>query len=108
MYVSWSELTEMEWMWYACAFWYTLRGTAVMMLSWCVIRGRRRCEADGGAGMFVSDTTRSWRSNTFQSLIVLSAARAMSVRGRGRDAGARGTDRWWRAGSAPRSGACTT
>lgn len=42
MYVSPSELTETELMWYACAFAYTFLGTAATIVSWYVMRGRRR------------------------------------------------------------------
>lgn len=79
MYVSWSELTEIEWIWYACAFEYTFRGIAAMMLSCCVIRGSRKlCDIVGGGNgrwpscKLDSDTTRNDFSNTFHNLIVLS------------------------------------
>ena len=78
----------MEWMWYACALEYTLRGTAAMMLSCWVMRGSLRCWVDMGDGndlwpsrRLLSETTRSCFSNTFHSLIVL------SVRGRGWEGG---------------------
>lgn len=79
MYVSWSELTEIELMWYACALAYTLRGTAAVMESCVVMRGKRRgCDAPTAppAGYpsewLFSATTLICLSNTFHSLIVLS------------------------------------
>lgn len=49
MYVSPSELIEIELMWYACALAYTLRGTAATIVSWYVMRGRRRYGAPFGS-----------------------------------------------------------
>lgn len=92
-YVSWSELTEIEWMWYACAFAYTFRGTAAMMLSCTDMRGSRRFCWTIGAGSdlwpsrrLLSDTTRNDFSNTFHSLIVLSEDRRYGHMGYGGDA----------------------
>lgn len=101
MYVSPSELMLIELIWYACAFAYTLRGTAATTVSWYVIRGRRKmgvpfavvvgrdvdasgsgAESGGGDGgcppesatdPLFSATTLTDFSNTFHSLIVLSA-----------------------------------
>lgn len=79
MYVSWSELTEMEWIWYAWALEYTFLGTAATMLSCCCMRGNLSwAGCVGGATgrwpsrRFDSETTRNDFSNTFHSLIVLS------------------------------------
>lgn len=51
MYVSPSLLIEIELMWYACAFAYTLRGTAATIVSWYVILGSLRygigCPVEG-------------------------------------------------------------
>jgi hypothetical protein len=48
MYVSPSELREIELIWYACALAYTFRGTAATILSWKAMRGKRRFEGGGG------------------------------------------------------------
>jgi len=120
MYVSPSELIEIELMWYACALAYTLRGTAATIVSWYVMRGRRRYGAPFGsrpspflspppeppsdderpgtaappgggddgalppaaAELLFSATTLSDFSNTFHSLIVLSAGGACATSAR--------------------------
>ena len=108
MYVSPSEFMLIELMWYACAFAYTLRGTAATILSWKAMRGNRNwgvcpfsanvepfCargellgwksevlrepEDNDDADRLFSATTRSDFSKTFQSLMVLSAT-SMAVR----------------------------
>lgn len=96
MYVSPSEFTEMELMWYACALAYIFRGTAATIVSWCVSVGNRRlvplptrgsgggrregCTLPECAAIFrnpsverlFSATTFSDFSKTFHNLIVLS------------------------------------
>lgn len=89
--VSPSLLTEMLFMWYACAFAYVLRGTAATTVSWCVILGSFNIDGSlkdkrGARGApppptpagvssverLFSATTFNDLSNTFQSFIVLS------------------------------------
>mmetsp|Transcript_41 Transcript_41/g.141 ORF Transcript_41/g.141 Transcript_41/m.141 type:complete len:216 (-) Transcript_41:77-724(-) len=77
-YVSPSELTEMELTWYACALAYVRRGVAHTAVSRHVNTGTFSDLIVAGPppnrplGRFIEDTTFSFFSNTFHSLMVLS------------------------------------